>query len=222
MMRSKINQGGKMVYRVIGISFLLASGCVGEDQSHMSTLEAPPQAVDMSMLERGPADKVDICHWSEDDGAFEVINISGNAVGAHMANHGDGYPGSYWPDADGDGYGDAGGDVSECPNPGTVGNADDCDDSDPAFNLECGVNITVDGEAYGHHGACSGWNGCGDAATCAEWACEINGYATLVSYGDDKPCTQFDVCHLFYSEGNIQWNWGNWCDVQGVTDIVCQ
>ncbi len=84
-----------------------------------------------------------------------------------------------------------------------------------------GTTITKEGEAYGHHGNCGGWNGCGDAKTCAQWACEINGYTTLVSYGADKQCTQFNNCHLFYSRGSIQWNWGNWCEVQGVTDIVC-
>lgn len=88
-------------------------------------------------------------------------------------------------------------------------------------NTGPGTKITKTGEAYGHHGNCGGWNGCGDAKTCAQWACEINGYTTLVSYGADKQCTQFNNCHLFYSRGSIQWNWGNWCEVQGVTDIVC-
>lgn len=84
-----------------------------------------------------------------------------------------------------------------------------------------GVMITALGEAYGHHGWCSGWNGCGDAATCALWACEINGYSNLVSYGENGPCTGFDNCHLFYSHDSIQWNWGNWCAVNGVSEIVC-
>ncbi|WP_433937448.1 DNRLRE domain-containing protein [Sorangium cellulosum] len=84
-----------------------------------------------------------------------------------------------------------------------------------------GVRITAPGEAYGHHGACEGWNGCGDAATCALWACEINGYPSVVSYGADAPCTEFDNCNLFFSRGDIEWNWGNWCEVRGVTDIVC-
>lgn len=84
-----------------------------------------------------------------------------------------------------------------------------------------GVMITAPGEAYGHHGQCSGWNGCGDAATCALWACQINGYSNLVSYGENGPCTGFDNCHLFYSQGSIQWNWGNWCSVNGVSEIVC-
>ncbi|WP_437961392.1 DNRLRE domain-containing protein [Sorangium sp. So ce119] len=84
-----------------------------------------------------------------------------------------------------------------------------------------GVRITAPGEAYGHHGACEGWNGCGDAATCALWACEINGYPSVVSYGADAPCTEFDNCNLFFSRGDIEWSWGNWCEVRGVTDIVC-
>lgn len=86
----------------------------------------------------------------------------------------------------------------------------------------CGTKITKVGEAYGHHGNCEGWNGCGDAATCALWACEANGYTTLMSFGEDKPCTQFENCHLFSGRGYVDWNWGNWCDVRGVTDIVCR
>ena len=82
--------------------------------------------------------------------------------------------------------------------------------------------ISLPGEGYGCHGDCDGWNECGDAATCALWACNINGYANLVSYGKDYPCTQLNNCHLFNSgPGSIQWNWGNWCDVSGVTDIYC-
>ena len=88
-------------------------------------------------------------------------------------------------------------------------------------NSSNGVKITAQGEAYGHHGACSGWNGCGDAATCAQWACEAKGYSNLVSYGESRPCTQFNNCNLFYSRGDVQYNWGNWCGVSGVTDIVC-
>ncbi len=86
-----------------------------------------------------------------------------------------------------------------------------------------GVKITAQGEAYGHHGNCGGWNGCGDAATCAQWACQAKGYANLVSYGESKPCTQFSNCNLFNSGANngVDYNWGNWCEVAGVTDIVC-
>jgi hypothetical protein len=88
------------------------------------------------------------------------------------------------------------------------------------------VQITATGEAYGHHGACQGFNACGDAATCALAACKDQGYTELVSYGEAKPCTEFNVCHLFYGfvadQCAVQYNWGNWCAVAGVTDIVCK
>lgn len=38
-----------------------------------------------------PAPKVTICHFSEDTGTFAPITISGNAVDAHLTNHGDRY-----------------------------------------------------------------------------------------------------------------------------------
>ncbi len=105
-------------------------------------------------------------------------------------------------------------DISEDNQPGWTQTNIYCEDSS-------GVKITSSGEAYGHHGACSGWNACGDAATCALWACEVNGYSNLVSYGESKPCTQFNNCNLFNYRGSVQYNWGNWCGVMGVTDIIC-
>jgi len=103
-----------------------------------------------------------------------------------------------------------------------------------------GVRITKTGEAYGHHGNCEGWNGCKDAATCALWACHVRGYSNLVSYGNDKPCTDPSInnCHLFQWGMNyeppvlsissnyvdnqyVDYDWGTGCEVRGVTDIVC-
>ncbi|NCA78283.1 MAG: DUF11 domain-containing protein, partial [Alphaproteobacteria bacterium] len=101
-----------------------------------------------------------------------------------------------------------------------------------------GAKITSEGEAYGHHGNCEGWNQCGDAETCAQWACRVSGYSSLVSYGESRPCTQFNNCHLFqhsvisappilsinpsYQDNEyINYDWGNSCDVMGVTDIIC-
>ncbi len=87
-----------------------------------------------------------------------------------------------------------------------------------------GTLITGPGRAYGHHGMCEGWNECGDAATCALKACQANGYASLVSYGDARPCTEFENCSLFYDinhDLSYQEEWGNWCPVMGVTDIRC-
>ena len=112
-----------------------------------------------------------------------------------------------------------------CPSP--LPSQDICCGSD------CAVLITPDGNAYGHHGECSGWNACGDAATCAKLACEAEGYTTLVSFGTTAPCTSFSNCNLMYcgSQGcdvldnepcnGIQYNWGNWCDVMGVGEIYC-
>ncbi|MFN0246791.1 MAG: choice-of-anchor D domain-containing protein [Kofleriaceae bacterium] len=85
-----------------------------------------------------------------------------------------------------------------------------------------GVLITPLGEAFGHHGVCSGWNGCGNAQTCAQWACAIRGQGALISFGAQRPCTQWTTCHLFYNQTSIQNNWGNSCGVMGVSEIVCQ
>lgn len=86
-------------------------------------------ALSPSAFAKGP--KADICHWSGGDQRFIVINVSTNAVDAHVANHGDTYAGTYWRDADGDGHGDPNGATDVCPNVGFVANADDCNDADP-------------------------------------------------------------------------------------------
>jgi hypothetical protein len=104
-------------------------------------------------------------------------------------------------------------------------NDGECPGANVCRNHVCvapGVNISG-GErnvGYGHHGACGGWNGCGSARNCAVWACELRG-AGLVSHGWSGPCPNFRVCHLFYRRGSIHWNWGNWCNVAGVGNIVC-
>ncbi len=122
-------------------------------------------------------------------------------------------------------------------------------DSQPGWiqtNIYCddnngpGVKITKEGEAYGHHGQCAGWNECKDAATCALWACHVRGYSNLVSYGEGKACTDSSIknCHLFQygvnseppvlpiasnyeDNGYVDYDWGKGCGVSGVTDIVC-
>lgn len=67
----------------------------------------------------GP-DKVDICHYSEEDGTWHVINVSVNALPAHLG-HGD----VLLVDADGDGWVAA---ENECVPGG------DCDDDNPDVN----------------------------------------------------------------------------------------
>lgn len=80
-----------------------------------------------------PEPKAAICH-QDGTGTFNVISVSANAVSAHLANHGDVLAGAYYPDADGDGYGDTFGAVRGCPAPGYTLDASDCDDTDPAAN----------------------------------------------------------------------------------------
>src|SRR5689334_9684633 len=86
-------------------------------------------AVSPSALAGPP--NVDICHWTADAQHFVVISVSMNAISAHFEKHGDSYAGTYWPDADGDGYGDPNGLTDRCPTVGFVANAEDCDDTDP-------------------------------------------------------------------------------------------
>lgn len=92
--------------------------------------------------------KVAVCHYSPDADTWNVINVGGQAAQAHLTNHGDVVPGSYYPDLDGDGYGDAAGATSVCPATGYVTQAGDCDDDtsgvSPAASESCGDSVDND------------------------------------------------------------------------------
>ena len=92
------------------------------------------------------AGKVDICHFDRDTALFAVINISENAVSAHMSNHGDSSPGVFFADTDGDGFGDPAGATDVCPNSGFVANDDDAFPDDPDENADS------DGDGIGDNG----------------------------------------------------------------------
>ena len=80
--------------------------------------------------------QVEVCHVLG-NGSISSIFVNPNAVPALIAS-GDFLPQTWFIDADGDGYGDAGQSVEACePPPGYVDNSDDCDDTDPALNLDC-------------------------------------------------------------------------------------
>lgn len=104
-------------------------------------------------------------------------------------------------------------------------NDNECPGNNVCRNHQCTSPsrlITGNGEAFGNHGRCSGWNQCGSARTCATWACLARGAGRLVSFGRNGSCRGFRVCHLFRGRWNsIQWNWGNWCGVYGVSEIRC-
>ena len=97
-------------------------------------------AVPASVLAKGAAPKVDVCHWQGGNDAFAVINISSNAQASHFANHDNGAglfdhgAATFYADVDGDGFGDPTGATDDCLNAGFVDNAGDCDDGDAAVN----------------------------------------------------------------------------------------
>lgn len=68
---------------------------------------------------------VDICHKGKE------LAVNQNAVAAHL-RHGDTLPGSWFSDADADGFGDASTGVTSCDQPsGAVDNGADCNDAEP-------------------------------------------------------------------------------------------
>jgi hypothetical protein len=90
-----------------------------------------------------------VCHV-DGDGVPHVISVSENAVAAHE-RHGDALPGEYYPDSDGDGFGDADAPAQECPGAGLVDNADDCGDGGAASGpgvaeIEDGIDNDCDGD----------------------------------------------------------------------------
>jgi hypothetical protein len=91
---------------------------------------------------------VSVCHQTG-DGSYQLLSVNENAEGAHLG-HGDVAPGAYYPDTDGDGWGDFGSEPSDCPSEGTVDNNDDCGDGGAASGpdveeIEDGIDNDCDG-----------------------------------------------------------------------------
>ncbi len=77
-------------------------------------------------------------------------------------------------------------------------------------------------DGYGNHGGCNTFNACGDARTCAHWACQYRGHGPAVSWREGV-CTRDRTCHLFRGNPNdIQLNWPRSCDIPVAYQIVCQ
>lgn len=91
------------------------------------------------------AGKASICHYAADEGQFQLINVSGNAVEKHFSNHGDSFPGTFYADADGDGFGGTDAATVVCPSDGFVDNNLDTDDGDASINPDadevCGDGV---------------------------------------------------------------------------------
>jgi hypothetical protein len=101
----------KLIYLCF-LSFLIFS-CAKEE---IQTTVQNDQEIDL----RGPKPKVDVCHYDADNDSWHVINISENALPAHLA-HGD----VLLVDADEDGWVEA---ENECVPGG------DCNDDDASIN----------------------------------------------------------------------------------------
>lgn len=87
--------------------------------------------------------KVDICH-NTGSGKVIQLSVASSAVAAHIANHGDTYPGTWYADADGDGYGtDASATVACVAPDGSTDTGGDPDDGDPT--VYPGATDTCDG-----------------------------------------------------------------------------
>ncbi len=117
----------------------------------MRTRELTSLLLLVSPLTVSAADKVDICH-NTGSGAVLEISVATSAVAAHFAEHGDFYPGTWYTDEDGDGYGtDASATVACVSPPGTVSTGGDVDDDDPtvypgAQDICDGVDNDTDGD----------------------------------------------------------------------------
>lgn len=227
------------------VLFAALSACVSDVSSLDGQVDAETVALDASA--RGT--KVDICHYSADEDSWHVINISTSAVDRHFANHGDSYPGTYYPDGDGDGYGDAAGATSDCPEAGYVTDGSDCDDgnadTNPGAGEVCddGVDNNCDGvvdegcpvgisnpvssaEGYNFEWSNGGntYAGAGDAI-CAEYGYASATYVEVCGTDETTavgfPECAFTTCEMWYRPDG--WIVGN-CDAisyLAVTYIEC-
>lgn len=130
-----------------------------------------------------PAAKVDICHW--DGVSFQVINVSQNAIRGHFSTHGDSYASTYWADADGDGFGNAGGATDRCPNDGFVPDSTDCDDSRAGVNPD-ELEVPYDGLD----------NDC--AAGSSDDDLDNDGFGYLLDCDDDNVAIHPDAAEVAY------------------------
>ena len=79
----------------VGFVALVAAGCSGSPANPMSPLALSGNTSQKGGAAPSSAGKVDVCHLN-DTGGFQMINVSGNALQAHLA-HGDGQPNGVVP-----------------------------------------------------------------------------------------------------------------------------
>jgi hypothetical protein len=126
---------------ILSSALLLAAGCAESDATD-TTAEAIGRG--------GGSSRIDICHYtSSSTNPLNELSVNSSAWSGHEG-HGDVLQGDWWPDADGDGFGDGSESASTCPPDSTaattwVQNGDDCDDTDATVNPDaeevCGDGI---------------------------------------------------------------------------------
>ncbi|MCA9526389.1 MAG: hypothetical protein KC549_08855, partial [Myxococcales bacterium] len=81
---------------------------------------------------------------------------------------------------------------------------------------------------FGHHGACNGWNACGNAQSCANAACQMFHGTNAVRWQEGLCQDLARIipggmdCDLFAAlPNNLDANWGNGCNIPVAYDVVC-
>jgi hypothetical protein len=151
------------------------------------------------------AAKVDVCHMTG-SGSWVVINISEKAVDAHL-RHGDVLAGAWYPDSDGDGWGDEGSAPLECPDAGYVDNADDCGDGGAASGP--GLEEILDGFDNDCDGDVDEGLGCpcfdAEYLDDMSYGLSTEAHSWIVQAGGDTEVTSLRAYYWFFNEVDAQW-----------------
>ena len=141
---SKTSKYLKIIYLVLLVLPVMAFfvSCEDEELTDDNTEETTK---DLN-FKKGKSNKIDICHYSEDDGSWKLLSVNENSWDAHV-NHGD----VRLDDQDGDGFVPD----NEC----NYGQQGDCDDNDTSINPEaeeiCGNEIDEDCDGSLVNNCCS-------------------------------------------------------------------
>ena len=121
---------GSVVRFALGASVLALVGCSTAIAQFPELNQAQPAQATAGGRTIQAAIKVDVCH-RKGNGGYVTINVASKALPAHIG-HGDHEPIAFYPDADGDGYGDSEDTVTACTAP--AGYTETAPPPEPEFN----------------------------------------------------------------------------------------